>query len=116
MFNQLLLVGGEKLRVLHILQCEVTLIRVFLLLFLLFSTVRRQGALICVEDPVQEELHCGLLGLAGRVGWTMDRVVGDHTTCLREKADKGRHLQTHFIIPSNSHMMYELHCQKCFLP
>lgn len=81
MFNQLLLVGSEKLRVLHIFQWEATLIRILLL----FLTVRGRGALICVADPIQEELHWGLQGLAGRVGWTMDRVVGDHTAYLRNR-------------------------------
>lgn len=35
--------------------------------------------------------------------------------CMSEaKAHKGRHLQTHFITPSNSQMMYELYCQRMY--
>lgn len=87
MFNQLLLVGSEKLRVLHVFQQEVILIWVIVLSFFifLFLAVRRRGALVCVEDPVQEEPHRGLLGLAGRVGRTMDGGVGDHAAHLRTR-------------------------------
>lgn len=87
MFNQLLLVGGEKLRVLHIFQQEVILIWAVVLSFFifLFLAVRSRGALVCVEDPVQEEPHRGLLGLAGRVGRTMDGGVGDHAALLRTR-------------------------------
>lgn len=84
MFNQLLLVGSEKLRVLHVFQQEVILIRVVVFSFfiILFLAVRRRGALVRVGDPVQEEPHRGLLGLAGRVGRTMDGGVGDHAAHL----------------------------------
>lgn len=54
-FNQLLFVGGEELRILHILQQEVTFMK--LLFLFLWITVRGGGAVLCVEDSIQEELH-----------------------------------------------------------
>lgn len=74
-FNQLLLVGSEKLRVLHVLQQEVTFMRLPLLF--LRIAVKGGGAVTRVEHSVQDELHRGLLGLARRVGWAGDHGGGD---------------------------------------
>lgn len=81
-FNQLLFVGGEELRVLHILQQEVTFVKLpFLFLWI---SARRWGAVSCVEDSIQEELHWGLLRLAGRRGCAGDCGHGEHCTSLQE--------------------------------
>lgn len=80
-FNQLLLVGSEKLRVLHVLQQEVTFMRVPVLVVCL--AVKGGGAVTRVGDVVQEELHRGLLGLAGYVGWAGDHGDGDHFAALK---------------------------------
>lgn len=79
-FNQLLLAGGEELRVLHVFQQEVAFMR-FLLLFLQL-VIEGGRAASRVEDSVQEELDWGLLGLAGRWGWAGDRGRGEHGAAL----------------------------------
>lgn len=57
--NQLLFVGGEELRVLHILKREVTFVK--LPFFFLLLAVSGGGAVSGVEDAVQEELYRSLL-------------------------------------------------------
>lgn len=51
MFNQLLLICSEKLRVLHILQWEVTFMRLPLL-FLCLAVRGGDGIVTCIEDSV----------------------------------------------------------------
>lgn len=78
--DQLLLARGEELRVLHVLQQEAT----FVWLPLLFLAVVGEGSVAGVEEPVQEELHRGLLGLAGGRGRAGDRGGGDHGAALQQ--------------------------------
>lgn len=74
-FNQLLLVGSEKLRVLYVLQQKVTPLQRFyvsfllllVLLFLIAVAIEKGGAFADVRDGVEEKLHRGLLGVGGRV-------------------------------------------------
>lgn len=75
-FNQFLLVGCEELRVFHVLQGEVTFMRLHLLFLCLI--LRERGAVSRVEDFIQEELHRGLLGLARWRGWAGDHRLGKH--------------------------------------
>lgn len=82
-FNQLLLTGGEELRVLHILQREVTLMRLPLLFFQL--AVKVEGVVSSVEDSIQKELHRGLLGLAGRRGQAGDQGGRENCAVLRRE-------------------------------
>lgn len=77
---QLLLVGGEELRVFHILQQEATLLR--FPVFLLCLVFRGGRAVPSVDDSIQDELHIGFLGLTGGRGWTGDGGRGEHGTRL----------------------------------
>lgn len=86
MFNQLLLVGCEELRVLYVFHQEVTLMRPpFLFVFLVI--VRGGRTVPRVEDSVQEKLHRGLLGLAGGWGRTGDHGGGEDQAALRTRGD-----------------------------
>lgn len=62
MLDQFLFVGSVKLRVFHILEREVTSIR---LLLLLQIQLGRGVAIVSVQNLVQVELSRGLLRLAG---------------------------------------------------
>lgn len=102
-FNQLLLVGSEKLRVLHVLQQEVTFMRPPILIVSL--AIKGGGAVTSVEDAVQEELHRGLLRLAGYVGWAGDHGDGDHFAALK------RITADFMSFPFTDHMIDDTICQ-----
>lgn len=88
--DQLLLVGGEELRVLHVLQQEVT--SMWLLLFLLAWAIK-DWAISRVEDSIQEELYRGLLRLARGGGGACNHGGRLHLTGLeRDQEDERKNL------------------------
>ena len=103
-FDQLLFVGGEELRIFHILQQEVTSVR---LLLLLLVWAVKGGAISRVENSIQQELYRGLLGLAGGGGGACDHGGRLHFTGLRKDDEDEKEesiLLIHFRFSASSKM------------
>lgn len=81
-FNQLLLVGSKKLRILHIFQGELWCMRVLVFFKRVLVFLRGGVRVILVEDSIQKKPHWGLVGLAGRRRAADDHGRGDHFTLL----------------------------------